>query len=93
MDVRMIHRPRRNRVTPGIRALVRETQLTVDDLVWPCFLIEGKKKRIPVDSMPGCFRFSLDELVQEAQEAVQFGIKAIALFPALDDGVKDSVCQ
>lgn len=85
----MPHRPRRNRVSAGIRDLVRENQVTVKDLIWPCFVVEGKAQRIAVDSMPGCFRFSIDELIKEAKEAYALGIPAIALFPALDDAIKD----
>jgi porphobilinogen synthase len=89
MTFQLPHRPRRNRVSAGIRDLVRENHVSVKDLIWPCFIVKGKKQRIEIDSMPGCFRFSIDELLKEAREACQLGIPAIALFPALDDERKD----
>ena len=82
-------RPRRNRRSDAIRRLVRETRLTTDDLIWPLFVVEGRDEQIPIESMPGCFRFSRDRLVEEAREASQLGIPAVALFPALPDKLKD----
>ncbi len=80
---------RRNRQTDWSRRLVRETTLSVDDLIWPIFLIEGTGVRQPVTSMPGVFRFSVDEAVKEAVRAESLNIPVIALFPYTDDGLRD----
>jgi porphobilinogen synthase len=74
-------RMRRNRRTDWSRRLVRETTLTVDDLIWPLFLIDGEKLRQPVEAMPGVERLSVDEAVRDAEKAARLGIPAIALFP------------
>jgi len=82
-------RPRRLRRNEAIRALVRETTLTPDDLVQPLFVIHGRGVRNPVSSMPGVFQLSLDELLKECAELVHRGVRAILLFgiPALKDNV------
>ena len=82
-------RPRRNRRSPSIRDLVRETVLTPADLILPLFLIDGVRRKDPIPSMPDCFRLSPDLVVDAAKEANGLGIPAIALFPALPDGLKD----
>ena len=74
-------RLRRVRQNDWSRRLVSENSLSVDDLIWPVFVQEGTKKRTPISSMPGCFRFSIDELTTEVQRAAQLGIPAIAIFP------------
>lgn len=76
-------RPRRNRQSPWLRALVREHRLSVDDLVWPLFVREGKGLREPVETMPGVERLTVDVLVKEVKEAAALGIKAVALFPVV----------
>ncbi|MGH6819276.1 MAG: porphobilinogen synthase, partial [Methylocella sp.] len=73
-------RLRRNRKADWTRRLVRESSLTVDDLIWPVFLCEGDARR-PVASMPGVERLSIDEAVRAAAEAAELGIPALALFP------------
>ena len=82
-------RPRRNRRSAALRALVRETVLRPSDFIWPVFVVEGEDQRQPIESMPGCFRYSIDVLVEEARAAFDLGIPALALFPALTDDVKD----
>ena len=74
-------RLRRNRRTDWSRRLVREHQLAVNDLIWPVFVVEGTQQRIPVASMPGVTRFSVDVFVEEARKAADLGIPAIAIFP------------
>jgi porphobilinogen synthase len=74
------HRPRRLRASPAWRRLVRETRLSVDDLVLPLFVREGEGVREAIPSMPGQFRFSVDELVKEAAQAASLGIPAVLLF-------------
>jgi porphobilinogen synthase len=82
-------RSRRNRRTDWSRRLVRETSLSVDDLIWPIFLIEGQKKRDAIESMPGVERVSIDLAVAAAREAVSLGLPAIALFPYTDPSLRD----
>ncbi|MEO5574029.1 MAG: porphobilinogen synthase [Gammaproteobacteria bacterium] len=74
-------RMRRMRRDEFSRRLMRETQLTVDDLIYPMFVIEGKGQREKVASMPGIERVSIDELLKEAAELVALGVPAVALFP------------
>ena len=76
-------RPRRLRKHDFSRRLVRENVLTVDDLIYPIFVLEGENRREAVASMPGIERLSLDLLLQEAAELVALGIPAIALFPVV----------
>jgi len=71
---------RRLRVNENIRALVRETKLSVDDLIYPLFVIHGRGKREPISSMPGQFRLTVDELLREVKEAYGLGVKAVMLF-------------
>jgi len=77
-------RMRRNRRTGWSRRLVAENVLTPDDLIWPIFLVEGRATKLPVASMPGVDRLSVDLAVASAEEAVELGIPAIALFPYTD---------
>ncbi|MCA9434407.1 MAG: porphobilinogen synthase [Candidatus Omnitrophica bacterium] len=85
------HRPRRNRRTPALRSMVRETDLKPADFIYPLFVIEGEKKTEPINSMPGVSRFSLDLLVEEVKQAYDLGVPAVALFAAIDDSLKDEV--
>lgn len=91
MSYKLPIRPRRNRVNSSIRSLVQENQVTVDDLIMPLFVIEGEGQKIEVPSMPNIYRFSLDKLAAEVAELWELGIKAVALFPAINDDLKDSV--
>lgn len=81
-------RLRRLRSQKFSRRLVRETTLAADDLIWPVFVKEGKKEREPVSSMPGVFRFSIDEVLKEARTAFDLGIPAIVLFPVIPNAKK-----
>ncbi len=82
-------RPRRLRRNPSIRSLVSETQLTVDDLIYPMFVTEGENQKIEIVSMPDCYRYSLDLLLKEIAEIYSLGIKAVALFPVVSESKKD----
>jgi porphobilinogen synthase len=77
-----ISRPRRNRLDDATRRLVAENRLSVDDLIWPIFLVEGEGQNQEVASMPGVRRVSLDRLSEHVGPAAELGIPAIALFPA-----------
>ncbi len=74
-------RMRRNRRTSWSRRLVAEHRLSTDDLIWPLFVIEGRNQRVPVESMPGVERLTIDNVVAAAESAVELGIPALALFP------------
>jgi porphobilinogen synthase len=74
------YRPRRVRRTENLRRMVRETQLAVDDFIYPLFVCPGKKVRKPVGSMPGVFQLSVDEAVTEAKKAADAGVPAVILF-------------
>ena len=82
-------RMRRNRSEDFVRRLTRENTLTVDDLIYPIFIIEGSEIRQPVESMPGIERLSIDQLELEVQSLTELGIPAIALFPMIDRDLKD----
>ena len=73
-------RPRRLREKPLLRKLVRETALAVDDLVYPLFAVHGRGVREPIGSMPGQFRFSIDELLKDVKDVAGMGIPAVLLF-------------
>ena len=79
---------RRMRYNDFSRRLMAETKLTVDDLIYPMFIVEGKKRREAVASMPGIERISIDYLLQEAEELVKLGVPAIVLFPFIDTAKK-----
>jgi porphobilinogen synthase len=85
----MLERPRRNRASPGLRRLLRENRLTVDDLILPLFVQEGEDRRTPIDAMPGHARLSIDHLLETAREASRLGLPGVALFPALPEDEKD----
>ncbi|MBL7665326.1 MAG: porphobilinogen synthase [Bacteriovoracaceae bacterium] len=84
----MLIRPRRTRTNQAIRSLVSESRVTVDDLIQPLFVMEGKSVKTPIKSMPGQYRFSLDYLLEEIQTLKNLGIKAISLFPVIDEKFK-----
>ena len=81
-------RLRRNRGQPFIRRLVREHQVTADDLIYPMFLIDGDNTRTDIPSMPGIERLSVDLAVAEAQQLFALGLPAIALFPNVDSSLR-----
>jgi porphobilinogen synthase len=85
----MLQRPRRNRKSEVIRNMVQENQVTVNDFIFPLFLIDGKNKKSEVNSMPGIFRLSPDLLLKEIEDCMKLGIKAFDVFPSLTDKFKD----
>ncbi|MCG6201397.1 porphobilinogen synthase [Psychromonas antarctica] len=86
-------RLRRLRKHDFSRRLVAENQLSVNDLIYPMFILEGKNRRESITSMPGIERLSLDLLVLEAKELVALGIPAIALFPVVLDAFKTEMAE
>ena len=85
----LTRRPRRNRKAYWTRRMVRETSLSVNDLIWPIFIMAGANQRQAISAMPGVFRMSIDLAVKEAQRAASLGIPAIALFPYTDPKLRD----
>lgn len=83
------HRPRRNRKSEAIRKLVQENEVTVNDFIFPLFLIDGKNRKTEVASMPGIFRFSSDLLLKEIESCLNLGINTFALFPNIEEKLKD----
>ncbi len=81
-------RPRRLRRDAFTRNLVRENALTAHDLIYPVFVVDGAQQRVPIASMPGVERLSLDLLLPVAEECVQLGIPVMALFPVIDQSLK-----
>ncbi|GAA5084914.1 MAG: porphobilinogen synthase [Alcaligenaceae bacterium] len=77
-------RPRRNRRDDFTRRLVRESAVSVDDFIYPVFIREGKNVREAVDSMPGVYRYSPDQLLAVAEECVKLGIPVLSLFPSIE---------
>jgi len=83
-------RPRRNRRAEWARTLVREHVLSTGDLIWPLFVVAGERTRVPVESMPGVERVSVDEAVREASRAIALNIPCLALFPYTDPRLRDA---
>ena len=86
-------RMRRMRRDEFSRRLMRENVLTVNDLIWPVFVLEGENQREAISSMPGVERLSIDLLLQEAAQAVALGIPALALFPVTPQSAKSANAQ
>tara|TARA_B100000886_G_scaffold110233_1_gene73893 strand:- start:258 stop:1247 length:990 start_codon:yes stop_codon:yes gene_type:complete len=84
-------RLRRSRQSKWSRRLISENNLSVDDLILPIFIVEGKSKKIPVKSMPGIFRYTLDKLNSVVKTAIDLGIPMIALFPYTQKKLKDAL--
>ncbi|MEB2781617.1 porphobilinogen synthase [Algoriphagus sp. C2-6-M1] len=89
----MLRRPRRNRKSEAVRNLVEETSLSVKDLLFPMFLVDGMKKRIVIDSMPGIYRYSIDTMLSEIESCLKLGIQAFDVFPAYPDSLKDAIAS
>ena len=87
------HRGRRLRNNFWIRDLVAENNISVNDLIWPIFLIEGKDKIEPINELPGVNRYTIDKLIEIASEAFELGIKCVALFPRTPTNLKTQNCE
>ncbi|MBN7817894.1 porphobilinogen synthase [Algoriphagus pacificus] len=85
----MQRRPRRNRKSEAVRHMVEETSLSVKDLIFPLFLIDGNQKKVEVKSMPGIYRFSIDLMLREIESCLKLGIRAFDVFPAYPEELKD----
>ncbi|QXT38337.1 porphobilinogen synthase [Gymnodinialimonas ceratoperidinii] len=84
---------RRTRASAPLRNLVRESSLSVHDLIWPVFVCAGTNERQTIGSMPGVERLSVDLLVAAAREAAGLGIPAICIFPYTDPALKTELCE
>ena len=82
-------RLRRNRRSEWARRMMRENQLTTDDLIWPLFIMDGNNTRAPIRSMPGVERLTVDQAVREAERAAKLTIPCLALFPYTDPKLRD----
>ncbi len=85
----MLRRPRRNRRTDGIRKMVQETHLRVDQLVYPLFLVDGENVKDEISSLPGNFRMSVDEILRTIEQCGKVGLGSFMLFPSVEDTLKD----
>lgn len=86
-------RPRRNRRSAVLRDLISETHLKPQDFVFPLFIVSGQKQKVPIASLPGLFRYSTDVLVKEMKEWWSLGIKSFALFPVIENDLKDQIAR
>ncbi|GAA0891602.1 porphobilinogen synthase [Fulvivirga kasyanovii] len=87
----MMIRPRRNRKSAVIRAMVEETKVTTDDLIFPLFLLEDPKGKIEVNSMPGIYRLGIDHMLKEIEECLKLGVAAFDIFPVVNEAHKDKM--
>ncbi|WP_353127023.1 porphobilinogen synthase [Parapedobacter pyrenivorans] len=85
----MLIRPRRNRKSAVIRDMVQETQIRASNLIFPLFIVEGDNVRSEVGSMPGIYRYSIDNLLREVESCMELGLRAFDLFPNIDETLKD----
>lgn len=88
--INITHRPRRNRATQAIRDLIQENFVTLHDLMYPLFLVDGEGKKEAIASMPGQYRWSIDTLLNEIEECISLGVKAFVLFPNIAEKLKDA---
>ena len=89
MGMEMMIRARRNRRSPAIRGLVRETKLGIEDLILPMFFHEDAED-VAIESMPGCVRWSVAGLISEVESVWKMGIRAVVLFPKIEDSLKSA---
>ncbi len=89
----MLSRPRRNRKSQVIRDMVQETHLQASNFIFPLFIIDGNQKKTEVASMPGIFRYSIDNLLHEVESCLELGLKAFDLFPNIEESLKDKTAS
>jgi porphobilinogen synthase len=85
----MLQRPRRNRKSEVIRQMVQETHVSAANLIFPLFIVDGENQKTEVASMPGIFRYSIDNLLREVESCMNLGLKSFDLFPNIHDDFKD----
>ena len=82
-------RPRRNRKNSAIRAMVEETKLGAENLIYPIFLVDGSNKKTEISSLPNNYRWSIDLLLKEVETCLSLGISTYDIFPAVEEHLKD----
>jgi porphobilinogen synthase len=85
----MLQRPRRNRKSEAIRQMVQETHVTAANLIFPLFIVEGDNQKTEVASMPGIYRYSIDNLLREVESCLKLGLTSFDLFPNISEELKD----
>lgn len=85
----MLQRPRRNRKSAVIREMIQENHLSAANLIFPLFIVEGQQQKTEISSMPGIFRYSIDNLLREIESCLKLGLKSFDLFPNIEDSLKD----
>ncbi|MBE7179249.1 MAG: porphobilinogen synthase [Mucilaginibacter polytrichastri] len=85
----ILHRPRRNRKSEVIRNMVQENWLQPSNFIFPLFIVAGEKKKTEVASMPGIYRYSIDNLLREVEFCLELGLKSFDLFPNIEELLKD----
>ncbi len=83
-------RPRRNRKSPGVRSWTRETRLSVDQLIYPLFVVDKADAKHPIASLPGQFQLGLNDLLREVEQSLELGITGVVLFPAVAEKHKNA---
>ena len=89
----MNQRPRRNRKSSVIRNMIEETHLSVNDFIYPLFIVDGKNIKEEIPSMPNVYRWSLDLLLKELESCIKLGINSFVLFPAVNEQLKDKLAS
>ncbi len=85
----MLQRPRRNRKSEAIRKMVQETHVSAANLIFPLFIVEGENQKSEVSSMPGIYRYSIDNLLREVESCLKLGLNSFDLFPNISEELKD----
>jgi porphobilinogen synthase len=85
----MLQRPRRNRKSEVIRQMVQETYVSAANLIFPLFIVDGENQKSEVSSMPGIYRYSVDNLLREVESCMNLGLKSFDLFPNIEEALKD----
>ncbi|MDR6940365.1 porphobilinogen synthase [Mucilaginibacter pocheonensis] len=85
----MLQRPRRNRKSEVIRQMVQETHVSAANLIFPLFIVDGTFQKTEVASMPGIYRYSIDNLLREIESCLKLGLNSFDLFPNVDESLKD----
>ncbi|HBW80604.1 MAG TPA: porphobilinogen synthase [Sphingobacterium sp.] len=85
----MLQRPRRNRKSAVIRDMIQETRLDASNLIFPLFIVDGQNQKTEVKSMPGIYRYSIDNLLKEVESCLKLGLHSFDLFPNIEESLKD----
>lgn len=85
----MLQRPRRNRKSAVIRDMIQETRLDASNLIFPLFIVDGQNQKTEVKSMPGIYRYSIDNLLKEVESCLKLGLRSFDLFPYIEESLKD----